>query len=100
MILLLAQSETGTLLEYIEWGGSIALLVIFLVGFRQEWWVTGVAHHRKIDELKEARKECNDIQTRYDEYRDKIEDDTLPVLIRLTDQLSRFVERRHNGADT
>lgn len=83
----------------------VAALVLFLYGFYQEWWVTGKIYRRRVEEVDALLQERNELQEKFDtyrqgaedrhnEYRDRVERETLPVLIRVADNLTSFIERR------
>lgn len=106
--LLLAQAgpEMDTALAWIERGGIVALLALFLFGFYHEWWVTGKVYKRRVEEVRQLTKELREerdrcvrtteeSRARHEEYRDRVEREVLPVLIRVADNLTAFLERRH-----
>lgn len=88
-----AESTTGleSWVDLVQIGGAVATLLIFLYGFKAEWWVTGQIYRQRVEEGQEYR-------TRLDSYRDKVEGEVIPLLVRATEALSQVAERRRSGS--
>lgn len=61
--------------------GTVGSLLLFLWGFHAEWWVTGRVYRRRVEELNEAVEKL-------DVHRERIETQTIPLLVRATDALT------------
>lgn len=88
-MMLLAQAMEGptTWWELVSTGGAVAALLLFLYGFKAEWWVTGTLYQRRVKEVQEAQEALNT-------YRDKMEERFLPLLVEGNQVLGQLAERR------
>lgn len=68
----------GTLVEAL---GTIGALLVFLWGFHAGWWVPGRTHNRTVEEL-------DAMTDKLDRHRERLETETIPLLVRATDALT------------
>lgn len=86
--LFLAQAVTDvTFFQWVSTGGTVGALLLFLYGFKAEWWVTGEVYRRRLKEVDEYKQSL-------DEYRDKMEEKVLPLLSESNTVLAQLAERR------
>lgn len=97
-------------IETIQTGGLVGALILFLYGFKANWWVTGSMYQERVDELKECqvsrdtaiaahKAELQETRSQLDGYRDRIEADVIPLMARTADALIRFAadKKASNG---